>query len=340
MLFLAALLALHLPPVTSTAPNRQPQLAAAGDTVALVFGSADTIWLARSLDNGRTFGAAAKVAELPKLLLGRHRGPRVAIIGNTIVVSAIASEPGDLMAWRSVDGGRTWSAPTVVNDTPKAAREGLHAMAADTEGHMATAWLDDRTAPGKRLYGAFSNDAGKTWSRNVILYESPDGTICQCCHPSLVALGHGEFAVMWRNAVGGSRDLYAMRVRDGAPVGAAVKQGSGTWKIDACPMDGGGIVARNGRLSSAWRREHDIYLAEAGKAEIKLGAGQDVALAANRQGLYAIWSTPAGIEMRLPGAERNTLVANAGAFPALVTTPDGAILAAWEENGAITVTRF
>jgi hypothetical protein len=107
------------------------------------------------------------------------------------------------MAWRSVDGGRTWSAPTVVNDTPKAAREGLHAMAADAEGHIAAAWLDDRSAPGKRLYGAFSNDAGKTWSRNVMLYESSDGTICQCCHPSLVALGHGEFAVMWRNAVGG-----------------------------------------------------------------------------------------------------------------------------------------
>jgi hypothetical protein len=101
-----------------------------------------------------------------------------------------------------------------------------------------------------------------------------------------------------------------------------------------------GIVARNGQLSSAWRREHDVYLAEAGKAEIKLGAGQDIALGANRQGLYAIWSTPAGIEMRLPGAERNTLLASSGAFPAIVATPDGAMLAAWEENGAITVTRF
>ena len=48
MLFLAALLAIHLPPVNSSAPNRQPQLAAAGDTVAVVFGSGDTIWLARS----------------------------------------------------------------------------------------------------------------------------------------------------------------------------------------------------------------------------------------------------------------------------------------------------
>src|SRR5450756_2514291 len=112
MLLLAALVALHLPPVSPTAPNRQPQLAAAGGTVALVFGSGEGIWLARSLDNGRSFAAPSKVAELPKMLLGRHRGPRVVISGGAMVVSAISSEPGDLVAWRSIDGGKSWSAPT------------------------------------------------------------------------------------------------------------------------------------------------------------------------------------------------------------------------------------
>src|SRR4051812_15082019 len=115
MFFLAALVALHLPPVTSSAPNRQPQLAVSGETVALVFGSAETIWITRSTDSGRTFAAPTKVAELPKMLLGRHRGPRVVVIGSTIVVSAVASEPGDLMAWRSTDGGRTWGSPVAVN---------------------------------------------------------------------------------------------------------------------------------------------------------------------------------------------------------------------------------
>ncbi len=110
MLLLAALVALHLPAVSPTAPNRQPQLAAAGGTVALVFGSGESIWLTRSLDNGNKFAAPVKVAEVPKLLLGRHRGPRVVISGNAIVVSAIGSERGDLLAWRSTDGGRTWSA--------------------------------------------------------------------------------------------------------------------------------------------------------------------------------------------------------------------------------------
>lgn len=339
MLFLAALVALHLPPVSPSAPNRQPQLAASADTTAIVFGSGESIWLARSADSGRTFTAPSKVATLPKMLLGRHRGPRVVISGSVLVVSAISSEPGDLLAWRSTDGGKSWTAPTVINDTPKAAREGLHAMAGDAEGHLAAAWLDDRGGKGKRLYGAFSSDSGHTWSPNVLLYESPEGTICECCDPSLASMGRGEFVVMFRNKLGGSRDLYTLRLRDGQPVGTAVKQGDGTWKLDACPMDGGGVAVRGGQISSAWRRDHDVYLATPGTPEIKLGPGQDVAFAANSKGFYTAWSTPLGISLQAPGAVAPLQLSRAGGFPALLALPDGGVLVAWEENGSIVATR-
>jgi hypothetical protein len=334
MLALAVLFALHLPPVSPTAPNRQPQFAAANGTVALAFGSGDAIWFARSADNGRTWAAPVKVGVLPKLLLGRHRGPRVVFAGNAILVSAIATE-SDLFCWRSTDGGRTWSKPAVVNDQPKAAREGLHAVAADADGHVAAAWLDDRVAPGKRLWGAFSEDGGATWSKNVLLYESPSGTICQCCHPSLVALGHGEFAVMWRNVIDGSRDFYVLHLRGGKPAGTAEKQGTGTWKIDACPMDGGGMVLDHGEIVTAWRREHDIYLARPGRPETKLGPGQDVALAANSKGPYAIWTNGKAIDVLAPGSSTPQRLSENGAFPAIVALPDGSMLAAWEEDGAI-----
>jgi hypothetical protein len=348
--FAIALLALHLQPVSPTAPNRQPQLASGNGMVAMVFGSGESIWFTGSGDNGRTWGKPAKVADLPKLLLGRHRGPRVNISGNTIVVSAVSSDPGDLLAWRSTDGGRTWSKPVTVNDQPKASREGLHAMAADAEGHLAAAWLDDRTLAdgtpkGKRLFGAFSNDGGATWGKNALLYESPEGTICQCCAPSLISLGNvspgnPEFVAMFRNVLDGSRDLYTFRLGGGKPVGAAEKTGVGTWKLDACPMDGGGVGVRNGKIATAWRRDHDVYLAEPGKPEIKVGTGMDVALGANNQGFYVLWSTPAGIEMHVPNAMKPTHLSDVGAFPAIVTLPDGGMLAAWEENGAIATARF
>ncbi len=337
MKLLALLAILHLQPVAPGEANRQPQMAAANHVVALVFGSGDTIWLARSDDDGVHFGAPGKVAVLPKMLLGRHRGPRVAITKGAMVVTAIA---GDLYSWRSTDGGRTWSKPQVVNDKAEASREGLHAMAADADGHIALAWLDDRIAGGKRLWGAFSSDGGANWSKNAMLYESASGTICQCCAPSLAALGGGEFAVMWRNVVDGSRDLYTMRIRDGKAVSAAAKSGSGTWKLDACPMDGGGLALRNGELFAAWRREHDVFLAEPGKPEVKVGTGSDVAFAVTAQGAYAAWTTPRGIEAHVPGGTAPVAISQAGAFPALVALGDGGVLAAWEEDGAIAFHRF
>lgn len=336
----AALLALHLQPVVPGVPNRQPQLAASNGTVAIVFGSGESIWLARSTDNGRTFATPAKVGDLTRMGLGRHRGPRVVLSGNTIVVSAISHESGNLMAWRSIDNGKTWSKPEVINDVPKAAQEGLHAMTADAAGAIATVWLDDRTAPGKRLFAAFSKDGGATWSKNVMLYESPAGTICECCHPSLLALGRGEFAAMWRNKLDGSRDFYVLRIRDGKPAGTAVKQGQGTWKLEACPMDGGGIALSKGELITAWRREKDVYLYEPGKPEVKLATGQDVALAANAKGAYSIWTTGKTVEVRVPGAATPVKLSDNGAFPSLVALPDGAVLAAWEENGAIATRRL
>jgi hypothetical protein len=334
-MLLAALLALHVQPVVPNVPNKQPQMAASGSTVAMVFASGESIWLTKSADAGRSFGAPSKIADVPKLLAGRHRGPRIVITGNTMIVTAIPSG-SDLFYWRSPDGGKTWSKPATINDKPTAAREGLDAVAADAQGHVAAAWLDDRLPGGKRLWGAFSNDAGATWSKNVQLY---DGTICECCHPSLVSTGNGEFVVMWRNKVEGSRDLYTMRLRDGKPAGPAVKQGTGTWKLEACPMDGGGIAVRNGEIVTAWRREHDIYLAHPGK-EVKLGPGMDVALAVNAKGEYAAWTNGKGIDAVMPGSAAPVRLAESGAFPALLTLPDGVVLAAWEQDGTIATKRL
>jgi hypothetical protein len=339
MLSWAVLFALHLSPVTPNVPNRQPQLAASHGTVAMTFASGESIWLAQSADGGRSWGAPSKVADLPKLLAGRHRGPRVVITGNALLVSATPTG-SDLFCWRSTDGGRTWSKPGAINDAPTSAREGLHAMAADAEGHVAAAWLDDRVPGGKRLWGAFSDDGGATWGKNVLLYESPSGTICQCCHPSLLSLGHGEFAVMWRNVVDGSRDFYVLRLRGGRPQGAPVKQGQGTWKLDACPMDGGGIAPDSGDIATAWRREHNVFLARPGQAERDLGPGQDIALAAGPKGPAAIWVNGKTIQLLEPGATAARILSENGAFPTIVALPGGSLLAAWEENGAIATRRL
>jgi hypothetical protein len=316
--------------------GREPQLAAGPGLVALAYGSETRVYVATSKDQGASFSAPVLVAEAKVLQLTRHRGPRVAMVGNALVVNAVAD--GDLMSWRSVDGGKTWSKGVRIDSVPTAAREGLHTLATDGHGNLFAAWLDLRQA-GTQLYGAWSRDAGVTWQKDALMYASPDGTICTCCAPSAVFDERGGVDLMFRNAVGGSRDLWVMHSRDRETFGKPEKLGAGTWKINACPMDGGGIARDGAKTITAWRREEDIYVDEPGKPEQKLGAGKDVAIAAAKDRVYALWVGAEGLEA-WSGSGKPETIAKEAAFPSIVALPGGGFLAAWEAGGGIGLKRL
>jgi hypothetical protein len=318
----------------------------------MTFGSGTTIYFTASTDGGRTFNRPAKVAETGALALGRHRGPRVAIVKDAIVISAIAGEKiatgphahglpqaGDLAAWRSTDRGKTWTRSGVINDVPGSAREGLHAMVSRPDGTLFAAWLDLR-GKGTQLYGARSTDGGLTWSKNVQVYASPERTICECCHPTLSVDDKGRFWAMWRNVIDGSRDLYAANSADGIHFEPAQRLGTGTWKLNACPMDGGGLVVDSGEVISAWRRESDVFLSEGGSSEKKIATGKDVAIAHGKQGVYVAWTKDKAVEILTPKAGAPAVLASEGAFVNLVRLGDGSVLAAWETNGSIETKRL
>jgi hypothetical protein len=320
---------------TPDTPYREPQLAASPKLVAMAFGSGSDVYVATSTDRGETFSKPVKVAEAAVLPLNRHRGPRVAIAGDSIVVTAVAD--GELLAWRSADTGKTWSNAVRVNDVPAAAREGLHTLAGDGRGALFAAWLDLRRE-GTRLYGAWSNDSGAIWSKNVLVYESPEGTICQCCHPSAAFDNSGGLDVMWRNCLGGSRDFYLLHAGANREFGNPQKLGNGTWKLNACPMDGGGIAHEGARTVTAWRREGDLFLDEPGQPEQKLGEGKDITLAASYDRVAALWVKDSQLHAWIDG--KTEVLAQQAAFPNLVALPGGGFLAAWEENGAIETRRI
>lgn len=323
---------------------KQPQIASGRGIVVLTFGRGESVWFAASQDGGRTFSPPRQVAEAPGLNLGMHRGPRIAVTPGAIVISAINGRTdGNLLSWRSRDGGRTWAGPVVVNDAPKSAAEGLHAMAAGPSGRLYAAWLDHRTDQrGQQLYGAYSDDGGETWSRNVAIYRPPSGTICECCHPSLAWDSRGKLHVMFRNLMDGNRDLYTVTSTDGGRTfGPAVKQGAGSWKLKACPMDGGGLaVDAEGRMVTVWRREGEVFVVRDGGLETRIAAGRNPAVAVNRTGMYAIWTDAEGVKARLPGQEAPAVLDALGAFPQLAVLENGEVLAAWERKGAIEVRRL
>jgi hypothetical protein len=272
------IVAAHLAPLAPDAPLREPQMAANQSMVVLAFGAQNGIYFRASHDEGKTFVPAVKVAEGGIVPLTRHRGPRIALAGNTIVITAVTGKKaaegththglpsdGDLLMWRSTDGGKHWSSGIAINDVPGAPTEGLHSLASDGKNTLFAVWLDKRTGKGTRLYGARSTDAGATWSKNVPVYESPEGTICECCHPSVAIDASGQVVVMWRNWLDGNRDMYLARSRDGLGFSNPEKLGMGSWPLNACPMDGVGWLfpaAELSRLGGVARTSFSLSPAE------------------------------------------------------------------------------
>lgn len=341
---LAFLLAVRLAPEAGAPEYKQPQLAVVRQTVALTYGAGSTVYFAQAPIDSLKFAAPVKVADAKFLALGRHRGPRIATSSRSIVIAAITGEAGggkdgNVVAWRSTDGGATWSKGARVNDVAASAREGLHALAAGGNGTYFAVWLDLRTR-GMKLYGSVSTDDGATWSPNRLVYESPDGHICECCHPSAFVSADGKIHVMWRNWLGGSRDMYAVVSSDsGRTFQKAAKLGAGTWPLNACPMDGGGIVvAANGKVTTVWRRETTVYITGTGERETALGPGKDAALALGADGPYAVWWTQAGLRAKVPGRATPVVLSEDGAFPSVAGS--GPVIAAWESKGGITVEKL
>ncbi len=113
---------------------------------------------------------------------------------------------------------------------------------------------------------------------------------------------------MWRNDLAGARDMYLMNSKDnGRTFDEPIKLGMGTWPLDVCPMDGGGIAAgSDGYLMTIWRRKDQIFRCLPGVPEIPLGTGMQGCAAAGPRGIYYVWLTgrPGSLQFLSPGQER------------------------------------
>ncbi|AIE83777.1 sialidase family protein [Fimbriimonas ginsengisoli] len=317
---------------------REPQVAVSGRKVFVACGNKDRLFVVASENGGQSYSPPVALNTPGSLSLGMRRGPRIAVANGVVVVSAVygktgGGRDGELLSWRSTDSGRTWSGPAPISDVPGAAREGLHAMAASGDGKLAAAWLDLREG-GTQIWASTSNDAGATWSKNLRVYRSPDGHVCECCHPSLAFGPKGELYVMFRNWLGGSRDMYlSTSVDGGRTFDAAQKLGAGTWPLNACPMDGGALaVEADGRVTTAWRRDGHVFTCVPGQPEIDLGEGTQPWVATTKSGTSAVWLHQGEVRT-LQGNSVTSL--GSGGDPVIASSEAGSIAAWADENGRI-----
>lgn len=326
----------------------QPQVAVdpAGN-VFVVYGQDKNIYCSASVDGGKTFGAPVLVANAPGMPLGMRRGPRVAATATTVLVTAISGaqgggKDGDVVSWRSADQGKTWKrSEKTVNSVAGSAREGLDSLAAGPEDRFYCVWLDLRNNK-TEVWGAASTDGGQTWPKDQLIYKSPDGGTCPCCHPSVAMDAKGTINIIFRNDINGEKDMYLARSTDGGKTfSAAGKLGAGAWKLNACPMDGGAVATGpDGTAVTIWRRQKNIFTAAPGKPERDLGSGEQPSITVGPGGVYATWITNRpGAVMLLGGAGMAMKIADKGTDPVISSSLDGKgpVVAVWASDNSVVV---
>lgn len=303
---------------------KQPQIAVnARGEIFIVFGNSQGVWLSSSSDGGKSFSGPKRIAEVKGLALGMRRGPRIAANGDSLSITAISHTSGNLLAWHSSDRGATWSKETVVNEVPTSAREGMQGLAGDGNGGVYVVWLDLREKK-TQLWGAKSADGGKSWGKNVRIYKSPDETICECCHPSVAFGPKGEIIAMWRNWLGGNRDLYRSISADGGRTfGEAAKLGTGSWPLKGCPMDGGSLAVAGDEIAYVWRRELKVYATTADMPErlIADSGSHPILIPAGENGFQCIYQAGGHLYRKGINESTPTLFAKDAAYASAFSAP-------------------
>jgi hypothetical protein len=200
-------------------------------------------WFSRSSDGGRTWSPPRLVYDPGKEHVAPF-GNVIAVLPHRVLLYVMTVESGpantsDVMAARSVDGGRTWSRPariahasfnsaidpdtgTVALGTP-----GDAWVTVGRHGVPTVAWSDIASPRASRVLASRSRDGGRSWSRPVVVSRLRG----QAIQASVAAAGDGTLGITWyddRRDPGGS---------------------SGAWDFDvwfAFSRDGG----------RSWRRRH------------------------------------------------------------------------------------
>jgi hypothetical protein len=296
----------------------------------LVYGKGDSILYSFSADGGNSFSSPALISVLPKLAASHMRGPQIAVTDSAVIVTA-CNEDGDIFSF-SKNKSDEWTTTSKVNDADTVAKEGLMALAADGQNSFAV-WIDLRDKQDK-IFGARSTDGGNTWSKNIMIYASPDSTVCECCKPSVEMKGDNVY-VMFRNWLNGNRDLYLIQSSDGGNIfGEAKKLGNGNWKLDGCPMDGGELaISNNNNIQTVWRRQSNIFSCEPGKQEQELGKGKSCTMESlDGKNVYA-WTENGEVVVLKPQGVKFNL--GKGQQPLLKSVNNKHVICIWENEKQI-----
>jgi hypothetical protein len=334
-LFAFCFISWNAPSEITISKGQQPQISTDNSgIIRVVFGRSDSIFCSTSFDKGNSFSKPILVGVVPKMHLGMARGPQLASSAHYSVVTAMGQN-GDIHFFMLNHKKEQWQEKGTVNDLKGSAPEGLMNIACDNQDNFYAAWLDIRLNKRNNIFFS-SLPAGHTqWLKNKLVYQSPDEHVCECCRPSIAVKG-SNIAIMFRNWVNGSRDLYLATSADkGQVFNTATKLGTGTWKLNACPMDGGGLnFNADNSINTTWQRQGVVYYCKPGGNEKVLGKGRDCSISTNAGQTIVALGDAGELKYKNVQTDRETIVGK-GSYLKTYILPNDKVLCVWEENSMI-----
>lgn len=269
----ATAFAQHSPGGHGAAPGGAPRVELGASAA---FDSAGALWAVskeggrvvarQSPDLGRNWSPPRPVSPEGELVAadGEARPKIAAGSGGELYVSWTRplSKPytGEIRFSRSLDGGKTFSAPLTVHADRQEITHRFDALAVGPGGRVLVAWVDKRDLEaakaaqaeyrGAAIYYAVSDDRGASFGGDNRLADHS----CECCRIALLPEADGGFLVLWRH-------VFAPDIRDHALArvdaqGRAVGMRRATfddWRLEACPHHGPALAADGrGRLHAVW----------------------------------------------------------------------------------------
>jgi hypothetical protein len=265
------------------ASNSTPSLAAAGQTVAVVWTASkdaiSNVYLAMSADDGATFSAPTRVNDQDgDAGATTEQPPRVAISGSgrqrTVTVLWSKRDTGStrtrsdvIRMARSTDGGRTFSPARFTHEPALTGARGWQSLTLGPDGTLHAVWLDGRRAEQKIADTAKHTGMEHKGQPPQELYHgtlSPDGhmietliasDVCFCCKTAVAVDARGTVYAAWRHIFPGSlRDIAFAKSSDGGGhFSPLVRVSEDKWELNGCPEDGPSMaVDPSGTIHIVW----------------------------------------------------------------------------------------
>ena len=257
----------------------QSSLARQQLSASAVFDERGMLWLARvqdghvavsrSEDQGKSFSTAVKVNQQAEFISANgETRPKILLAQNgniyiSYTQSLDAPYAGNIRFSRSLDGGKSFSAPITVNDNLDPITHRFEAMGINARGQIYLAWLDKRDAVAARskgekytgiaVYYAMSDDEGKSFHANIRVADHS----CECCRVAMAIDKTDTPVIVWRHIFGKNTRDHGLARLDGSThksgEAATVQRVTfDNWEVDACPHHGPALSISGDVYHMAW----------------------------------------------------------------------------------------